>query len=74
MNDNKPTGPKIKERVDLETLLRRGQDRLRPVGPPPPSTRTVHDPILWVGIALGGLISMIGVLIVMILVKLFGIE
>ena len=35
MNDNSPTGPKLKERVDLETLLTRAQDRLRSVKPPP---------------------------------------
>jgi len=38
VNDNSPTGPKLKERVDLGVLLQRGQDRLRSAYPPPPLT------------------------------------
>ena len=44
-------------------------DGLERVKPPP--TRTIREPLLRQGVALGGLVIMIGMLIVMILMKLW---
>ena len=71
MPDNKPTKmlnlPGVINAEQLQAL-REG----RPPPPPPPPTRIVRDPVLWQGVALGGLIAGIGALIVMILAKLLG--
>jgi len=60
--------PKVEQPPDLEHMLRRAQDRLRPPAPPP--TRTIRDHIGLTGAALIGLVLMLGVLIGMILTKL----
>ena len=62
------TGPRLKERVDLETLLRRSQDRLRSVTPPP--ARMINDPIFWRGFTLGGLFFSAVVALIIIVVEM----